>query len=157
MNFPTPNDEPGRKRPARGVRVSLDEPTIVFLTICSDNRDPWLAQKSVQDSLEDIWREANTWLVGYYLLMPDHLHLFCAPRDLNFTLQQWVSYWKSQFKRRHSTQPWRWQRNFWDTRLRREEDYTTKWNYIRENPLRKGLVAEPDDWPFWGMLNALRW
>jgi hypothetical protein len=42
---------------------------------------PWIAQRS----LETIWRAADAWLVGYFMLMPDHLHLFCAPRDLRFT------------------------------------------------------------------------
>jgi putative transposase len=45
----------------------------------------------------------------------------------------------------------------WDTRLRRSESYTEKWNYIRENPLRKGLAARPEDWPYQGMFNVLPW
>ena len=152
-----PGDVVGRKHPARGVLISLGQSTIVFLTVCTEKRVPWLAQKAVQESLEQVWREADTWLVGYYLLMPDHVHLFCAPRDLNFTLQQWLSYWKSQFKRKHLDKPWRFQRDGWDTRLRRSESYTDKWNYVCENPVRKGLVAKPEDWPFWGMLNVLPW
>jgi putative transposase len=154
---PMKNEMVGRKHPARGVLVSRSQPTIVFLTVCTEKREPWLAQKVVQESLEEVWRSADTWLVGYYLLMPDHLHLFCAPRDVNFSFQQWLAYWKSQFKRNHRDQPWRFQRDGWDTRLRRSESYTDKWNYIRENPVRKGLIAKPDDWPFWGMLNVLPW
>ena len=45
----------------------------------------------------------------------------------------------------------------WDTRLRRSESYAEKWNYIRENPMRKGLVAKTEDWPYQGMMNVLRW
>jgi hypothetical protein len=41
-----------------------------------------------------------------------------------------------------------WQRDFFDHRLRHDESLTEKWNYIRENPLRKGLSATPDDWPY---------
>ncbi len=25
---------------------------------------------------------------------------------------------------------------------------TEKWNYIRENPVSKGLMSAPDDWPY---------
>jgi len=25
-----------------------------------------------------------------------------------------------------------------------------KWNYVRENPVRAGLVAQPEDWPYAG-------
>ena len=45
----------------------------------------------------------------------------------------------------------------WDTRLRRSESYAEKWGYIRENPMRKGLVTKPEDWPYQGMMNILRW
>jgi hypothetical protein len=136
-----PGDVVGRKHPARGVLISRSQPTIVFITVCADKRARWIAQKSVQESLEQIWREADT----------------CAPRDLNFTFQQWLSYWKSKFKRKHLDKSWRFQRDDWDTRLRRSESYTEKWNYIRENPVRDRLVAKVEDWPFWGMLNVLRW
>jgi len=152
-----PGDLVGRKHPARGVLISTNQPTIVFLTVCTEKRQPWLAQKVVQETLDQVWREADSWLVGYYLLMPDHLHLFCAPRDLSFSLKQWLSYWKSQFTRKHLDKAWRFQRDGWDTRLRRSESYTEKWNYVRENPVRQGLVNRADDWPFWGMLNVLLW
>ena len=135
----------------------MGEPTIVFLTVCSARRVPWLAQREVQESLETVWRQSDAWLVGHYLLMPDHLHLFCAPRDLRFTLEKWVRYWKSCFQRQNLHQPWEWQRDFWDTRLRRQESYTEKWRYIQENPVRKGLVRNPEEWLFQGMLNVLPW
>ena len=37
------------------------------------------------------------------------------------------------------------------------ESYTQKWHYVRENPVRKGLVKDADEWPFQGMLNVLPW
>jgi len=151
------NQTTGRKNPAHGVLVSSNEPTIVFLTVCTHQRIPWLARNEVQQSLEEIWRAAGAWLVGFYLFMPDHLHLFCAPHDLKFTLEDWVRFWKSRFRRKHCDQPWEWQRDFWDTRLRRSESYHDKWIYVQENPVRKGLATKPEDWPYQGMLNVLRW
>jgi hypothetical protein len=56
-----------------------------------------LAQPSVQRTLHDIWQNtATAWLVSDYLLMPDHLHLFCAPHDLKFTIERWIGFWKDQ-------------------------------------------------------------
>ena len=52
---------------------------------------------------------------------------------------------------------WRWQVGKWDTRLRRSESYHDKWEYVRHNPVRKGLVTRAEDWPYQGMLNELRW
>jgi putative transposase len=45
-----------------------------------------------------------------------------------------------------------WQRGFFDHVLRSDESYAQKWNYVRENPVRAGLVKNPDDWPFSGEL-----
>ena len=146
-----------RSRPTRGVNVSIGEPTIVFLTVCAKDREPWIAQTAVQESLGNIWKAADAWVVGYYLLMPDHLHLFCAPRDITFTFGQWLAYWKSQFSRSHRTEPWEWQRAGFHHRMRSRSEYTEKWTYVRENPVRKGLVQNPDDWSFWGMIHELRW
>lgn len=41
----------------------------------------------------------------------------------------------------------RWQRDFFDHRLRKEEDFCAKEDYIRMNPVRAGLVSKPEDWP----------
>jgi hypothetical protein len=34
--------------------------------------------------------------------------------------------------------------------LRSEESYAQKWNYVRDNPVRAGLVEKTDDWPHAG-------
>ena len=146
-----------RKKPATGVFISPHQPTIVFLTVCTKNRIQWLTQAEVHELLVDVWKQANAWLVGYYLLMPDHVHLFCSPMDMITTLDNWVTYWKRLFSKKHSEPTWKWQSQKWDTRLRRTDSYEEKWNYVRHNPVRKNLVANPDDWPYQGMLNELRW
>jgi REP element-mobilizing transposase RayT len=46
------------------------------------------------------WTEANAWLVGAYVIMPDHIHLFCAPKNEEITIEQWIVFWKRQFRRR---------------------------------------------------------
>ena len=157
MSNGTPLPDSGRKHPARGVLISSQQPTIVFLTVCTKDRQPWLTCKPVQAALAKIWQNTDTWLVGDYLLMPDHVHLFCAPRDPQVTLQRWVSYWKREFSCLHLPEAGEWLRDFWETRLRRSENYTEKWNYVRENPVRARLVGKPDDWPFQGRLHMLPW
>ena len=92
--------------------------------------------------------------------MPNHLHLFCAPAESpERPLSQWVRYWKTLASRawpRPEQQPV-WQLDFWDTQLRRPAHYDEKWEYVRQNPVRAGLVVEPDEWPYQGELNELRW
>ena len=41
-----------------------------------------------------------------------------------------------------------WQRDFFDHRLRCDESYIEKAYYIRNNPVRAGLVDNPQDWPY---------
>ncbi len=89
--------------------------------------------------------------------MPDHLHLFCAPHDVGFELEKWVTFWERQFRRSHKDPDCRWQAHSFHHRLRKQESYAEKWNYVRENPLRKGLVKNADDWRYQGMMNRLPW
>jgi REP element-mobilizing transposase RayT len=95
--------------------------------------------------------------VGDYLLMPDHLHLFCAPRDLAFTLGGWVKYWKSQFSRAHLDKTWKWQRAGFHHRIRSGQEFSEKWAYVQQNPVRKGLVKKPEDWLFRGKVYDVGW
>jgi len=43
-----------------------------------------------------------------------------------------------------------WQPGFFDHVLHNDESYTEKWKYVRDNPLRAGLVSRGDDWPYQG-------
>ena len=61
-------------------RVWLD-PAIFFVTACTRNRKAVLASEQVAEILIDEWQNARRhgWHVGRYVIMPDHVHLFCAP------------------------------------------------------------------------------
>ena len=97
MNATPDNELPQRQNPASGVHVNLGQSNIVLLTITTENRAPWLANETAHKLLRQTWSEATAWLVGDYLLMSDHLHCFCAPRDLHFGIEAWIKYWKREF------------------------------------------------------------
>lgn len=155
------NARPERTRPAHFPAIEAhNRAIIVFVTICTDKRRLLLANPPVHEHLRAIWNSATDWIVGRYLLMPDHLHLFCAPgKQAAPPLNRWVGFWKS---RAAATWPGvsigrAWQRDGWDTQLRSGESYTEKWSYVRNNPVRAGLAPTPDEWPYQGELNVLRW
>jgi REP element-mobilizing transposase RayT len=134
--------------------------SIVFLTVCAKDRTPVFAEPDVHNLLVDSWQRATRWLVGRYVVMPDHIHLFCSPAAVPVEpLRAWMKYWKSQvscaWPRKYGGHIW--QQDGWDTQLRRGESYAAKWEYVRHNPVRKGLVAIPDEWPYQGELNVLMW
>jgi putative transposase len=139
------------------VLINPETPTIVFLTVCTKDRQPWLATADNHSLLRRVWTEATAWLVGRYMVMPDHLHLFAAPGHPELSLERWVQYWKSQFSKGHGNRAHRWQTDHWDTRLRSGESYDSKWEYVVNNPVRHGLVARAEDWPYQGEINELRW
>jgi hypothetical protein len=41
-----------------------------------------------------------------------------------------------------------WQRNFFDHRLRHDENETEKFAYIRQNPVRAGLIGPDEKWRY---------
>jgi putative transposase len=148
---------PKRRTPAKGVRISLAGPNWVFLTICTEDRTRWLAQSGVHRALHDIWLgSAKVWLVSDYLLMPDHLHLFCVPYDLKFTIEDWMTFWKGRFSKT-CREAGRFQRGGFHHRLRDGESYSQKWQYVRENPVRAGLITKPEDWRYQGRVHEIRW
>ena len=120
---------------------------VYFLTLCARERStaPFL---SIAPALLDAAQKAHEngkWFLRLFLVMPDHLHILASFPPTS-SLAVVVGVWK-QFvaKSLHV----RWQRNFFDHRIRSENEYAEKWAYIRMNPVRKGLVASADDWPHW--------
>jgi putative transposase len=148
---------PTRKHPSHGLLTDHDDFPIVVLTVCTKQRKPWLASHEVHHLLRETWQRADAWLVGRYVVMPDHIHLFAAPGPQALPFDNWVRYWKSQFTKANNAKDQRWQTDHWDTRLRSWENYDAKWLYVRDNPVRHKLVAQTDEWPFQGELNELRW
>jgi len=154
-------DEAGRNHPAHPpLHDGFNAPAIVFLTVCTAVRKTALANTSAHAALRDAWGAAKSWSVGRYVLMPDHVHLFCAPAEFPpKPLSQWVSFWKSLAARHwpHPEDAPLWQRDYWDTQLRRSENYTEKWQYVIANPVRANLVERVEDWPHQGEMHALMW
>jgi putative transposase len=48
-----------------------------------------------------------------------------------------------------------WQEEFFDHVLRSSESYSQKWDYVKENPARAGLVNYSEEWPFQGEIESL--
>jgi REP element-mobilizing transposase RayT len=112
----------------------------------------------MHDILVGVWRdEATAWRVGRYIVMPDHVHYFAWATDQSISFDNWVKFWKSKFSWAHGHQDKRMQRNDWDRRMRTEVQYEEKWNYVRHNAVRAGLVKDADQWPFQGTVFKLDW
>ncbi len=133
---------------------------VFFLTICTYHRRAALALPAVHEALQQFAHRADAFqvFVGRYVIMPDHMHLFATFSPVAPSLSEWVKGLKRAFaeslKRNHVPSPY-WQKGFFDHALRSEESYEQKWLYVRENPVRAGLVIKAQDWPYQGEIHPL--
>jgi REP element-mobilizing transposase RayT len=127
---------------------------LFFVTFCTYERRKLLATDAVHAAFVAFASQANSRhnvAVGRYVIMPDHVHFFVRRPD-DSELGRWVGMLKQTLAKQIAlagASP-TWQRGFFDHLLRSDESYAQKWNYVRENPVRVGLVTKADDWPYSG-------
>jgi putative transposase len=84
------------------------------------------------------------WHCRLALLMPDHLHgIFAFPPEPG--MESTVRNWKKFLAVRQAVD---WQRDFFDHRLRNDQELQEEVSYIRMNPVRQGLCERAEDWPW---------
>ena len=93
-----PPELPVRRRPSRNSVMTFHDnrAILLYVTIVTANRIPVLACVAVVECILAAWAAATDWLVGRYVIMPDHIHFFCAPASYppsNF--HRWMKRWKS--------------------------------------------------------------
>lgn len=135
---------------------------LFFITTATHQRRRLLGQDTVYKAFIAFSEKAveRGVFVGRYVLMPDHLHLFVAIAPGGEDLSKWVQILKvtlaKALREQGQTSPF-WQKGFFDHVLRSAESYRLKWEYVRENPVRAGLVKRPEDWPYQGEVFRLGW
>jgi len=155
-----PRRDLGRRHPIHLAPLEThNRSIIIFATACTAKRRKILELPSSHCAIVAAWHKAQMWLVGRYVVMPDHIRFFCAPNGLNApSLERWMRYWKSIVTRKMRKEAGTvWEPHHWDRQLRSGESYSEKWDYVRHNPVRHGYVDRADDWPYQGELNVLQW
>lgn len=148
--------------PRKNIRLSRDEyigKRIYFLTICAENRLPIFRHggraRAAIDELEKVANRLDV-LVHAYCIMPDHAHLLAEGKTAAVDVVKFVTQWKqgTGFALRDELPRRFWQKGFYDHILRRPEDSEAVAWYIWMNPVRKGIVATPNIYPFSGSLTV---
>ena len=138
----------GRKLLPHQVPGWVPEESLFFVTQCAESRGqntfccPEVAEELFRSAAFRV--KSGQWWIEILLLMPDHIHLLAAPVG-EHSLERVVGDWKRWIAGHAKV---RWQRGFFDHRLRPGEQADQKLEYIRQNPVRAGLVAEPELWPW---------
>jgi putative transposase len=133
---------------------------LFFITAATANRQRILASTPVATAFITFAHRATDCgvFVGRHVIMPDHLHLFVAFAPEAPALSDWMKSLKNTLSKALRTTgipaP-HWQKGFFDHVLRSEESYSTKWEYVAQNPVRHGLVKTPTNWPYQGEIHPL--
>ena len=121
---------------------------VYFITICCQDRGRnQLCLSATARLLFDaaaFYHERHEWFVHLLVLMPDHLHLL-ASFESDFGMSKVVEKWKRYTAIQAGVA---WQRDYFDHRLRSDESLDEKAGYIRQNPVRAGLAAAAEEWPY---------
>ncbi|MCF7759494.1 MAG: transposase [Cephaloticoccus sp.] len=122
--------------------------SLYFLTICGKPRGKNQFCHSVISAkiIETVTHRhaSEVWFMRLFLLMPDHVHaLVSFPQEANLLTS--VRQWKNYVARMQGI---KWQRDFFEHRLRNAESWEEKAHYIRQNPVRAGLIANAEAWAY---------
>jgi putative transposase len=94
----------------------------------------------------------------YYLwcavVMPDHVHLLLTPKEkddgcyysLPTILHSIKSFTSQEINKLINRQGPLWLDESYDRIIRDQNEFLEKWNYIRNNPVKKELSENPEDW-----------
>jgi putative transposase len=78
------------------------------------------------------------------------MHWLIAPAiDRDISVGDFSNAFKRLLRKELGTQHWEWQRGCFDRLLRSDESAQSKWLYVRENPVRHGLVQRSEEWPYY--------
>jgi len=144
----------------RRLRWLFTDYPVYYITTCTYNRRRILDQPAVHNTLIQFGQRAQDYqvAVGRYVIMPDHIHLFAGFGPESISLSMWMKSLKNAISKalRNATfvGP-HWEKGYFDHVIRSEESYEQKWSYVRDNPVRAGLVQKAEDWPYAGEISQL--
>jgi putative transposase len=141
--------EAGRRSLPHEIPVWVDiSSSVFFITCCTiDRLEQSLLQPAIaQGLLDSIAHRVGKggWWAHAVTIMPDHVHLVLSfPQEAVIT--KCIRDWKHWTAHRYGI---RWQRDFFEHRLRNDESFEEKVDYVLQNPVRAGLAADWRDWAF---------
>jgi len=130
-----------------------------FVTFCTWDRQPILACDAVHQAFilaaRKVQEAGNA--VGRYVIMPDHVHFFLriGPEGQLGLAVKYLRESITKTLRRTKPDLRLWHPGFFDHLMRSAESYSDKWEYVRQNPVRKGLAESAEEWPFQGEVVSL--
>ncbi len=122
-----------------------------FITFSCYQRLPYLAGPLAKQTFEEILetiRKRHGFYIAGYVLMPEHVHLLLSePKQI--PLASMIRVLKGETsKRLKGMHVQFWQRRYYDFNVFTEDKRTEKLRYMHRNPVVRGLVKKPEDYPW---------
>jgi len=138
----------------RGLRRFQQSGQAHFVTFSCYRRQPYFdsdeAFNLFLECLEEMRRRFDMRVYGY-VVMPEHVHLLVS-EPARATLADAIHFLKLSFaKRLRSRRPGAklgsfWQQRYYDRNVRDYREFVIKLRYLHRNPVKRGLVASPEEW-----------
>jgi putative transposase len=124
-----------------------------FVTFSCFHRLPYLAGQNAkcvfEESLEAMRVKYGFYVAGY-VVMPEHVHLLLTEPRTEL-LAKALQALKISVSMRLPQSPF-WQRRYYDFNIFTGKKRIEKLRYIHRNPVTRGLVRAPEEWP-WSSFN----
>ncbi|MFZ0337477.1 MAG: transposase [Terracidiphilus sp.] len=120
-----------------------------FITFSCFHRKPYLASRAAKElfetALESMRRKYGFAVLGY-VVMPEHVHLLITEPP-KCPLARALQALKLSVSVRRPQRPF-WLRRYHDFNAFTARKVTEKLRYLHRNPVARGLVEKPEDWPW---------
>ena len=118
-----------------------------FLTFSCYRRLAFLSRVAAMELFEDALervRRRYLFAVAGYVVMPEHVHLLVSEPE-RVLLSKVVQALKLSVSLRSRERPF-WQAHYYDFNVSSHAKFVEKLRYIHRNPVKRGLVENPEDW-----------
>ena len=134
-----------------GLKRFQSAESLHFITFSCFHRLPLLETPGAMETFEAVLeqlRARHQARVYAYVLMPEHVHLLInePPRIL---LAQFLKAVKQIASRKlRGRREKFWQERYYDSNVHGEKERADVIRYIHRNPVKRGLVTRPEEWPW---------
>ncbi len=128
----------------------MDSDRVFFVTTVTAHRQPIFRRDQTANLLIQTlahYREEQRFLLHEFVIMPDHIHGLLTPAP-EISIERVMQFIKGGFSYRLKLRSPVWQASFTNHRIRDVYDYDHHREYIWMNPVRAGLSATPQAYPY---------
>jgi putative transposase len=155
-----------------GLKRFQDTGDLHFITFSCYQRQPFLSTANACRVFEETLKDVRRWYgvcIKGYVVMPEHVHLLLSEPErssLRVVIQMLKQITAQKLRRtprgptlsatgaEKGGAPKRfWQVRYYDFNVRTHKKQIEKLRYIHRNPVHRGLVEKPEEWPWSSFLH----